>query len=787
MVNHWSFRAKLVTIGLMTGIPLTLLTVLAVWSVSEAEWGTTQGEAEHRRVVAVGALLHHAQAVFVAGDGLLWDADRGLTVERRRVELEAAAKALAADADVLPSDDGKILSALASFAQTDLPKIESETPVDARRAAAQRLRDLGEPALAAAQRASAEARNAEDRAIETQKGAAGRSRMLILLSYLLAMAVSAPLVAFLIRSVMLMIQDVTGCMDNLAQGQVCVAIPHASRRDEIGRMASSIQVFKDNAQELCKMQAMRASQRQDFVVKRDMLALTDALDGEAQFTVGRVAEDAVKVVTVAERMTGASQDMTGRAHAVESDADQATANVDAVAAATEELAASSLEIGRQVTGAHDIASQAVVKAEKASQTIQGMVTAAEEIRQVLSLITDIAAQTNLLALNATIEAARAGDAGKGFAVVANEVKNLANQTAKATDQIAGQLGGISEVSRQAYDAIGEVVSIISQINEAASAIAVAVEEQGAATHHISQNAHEAAERTASVGHGVREIAQGADETGRLAANVTALANDSAAHLGDLQRRLKLILSQTTAMNSSRQGALPVPLPARLFLQTGPAAVDLIDLNQDRALLRPIPPGLALGDRFEMDLPEVGRLNAELEFIDGAGADLKLNGPADAMSRLEAILAGYLALDIPFIAAVKDAANRVGRAFEAQIDKGAATLDDFLDDSYQPIAGSNPAQLMTRFVTVCDRVLPEIQEPMLDVHPGVVFCAAVDRNGFLPTHNRKYSQPQGKDPVWNTPTAAIAGCSTTARGRGPGPTPSPICCKAICATWAAAPM
>jgi methyl-accepting chemotaxis protein len=677
-----SFRGKMLLVGLMTGGPVTALTIVALLSNAEIGRASDAAERQDTRLVAVSTILERTRSL-----------------------------------------------------------VSSTTPDTA-------------AALAQAVAAIESVRQDTAGAAAHAADAARRSSLNILIAYALGLLLAVPLTTWLVRSIVRMIADITGCMAGLAGGDVDVTIPHAGRSDEIGAMAHAIQVFRDNAREVCRMQALRAQDYLDFQVKREMLALTDALDGEAQFTVGNVSEEASKLVGVVTSMGLSNIDIGFKAVTAENDALQATENAEGVAAASEQLAASSDEIAGHVNSTSAVAAEAVGKAGNAAGTIQSMVDAAQEIRQVLNLIAGIASRTNLLALNATIEAARAGSAGKGFAVVANEVKALANQTARATERIASQLGGMGDISQQALTAIEEVSTIIGQVNEAAQFIAGAVDQQRAATRDISANAHQAASRTREVAEGVREIAGAADRTSHQAIDVDRVAEDSAGHLNELRKRLKLILSEAAALNSRRSGPLPVAVPARLVVGGHSAACRLLDLSQTGAALESSQAaGLSLGQLVDLDIPEVGMVSAQVGEV-GVGESLRdtvhltLRAEGDSRERLERIVTGYLALDLPVIALCKRGAGQVAQAFEAELARGAITVDDLFDEDYQAIAGTNPQQHMTRFVALCDRVLPDIQEPVLEAAPSVIFCAAVDRNGFLPTHNRKYSHPQRADPAWN---------------------------------------
>jgi methyl-accepting chemotaxis protein len=225
----------------------------------------------------------------------------------------------------------------------------------------------------------------------------------------------------------------------------------------------------------------------------------------------------------AETMSEQASESSTQAMSAAAGAEQAAVNVQAVAAAVEEFSASINEITQQVTRAANIASEAAQAASRTDATVRGLSEAADKIGAVVKLISDIAAQTNLLALNATIEAARAGDAGKGFAVVANEVKNLANQTARATEDIALQVAQMQSVSNDAIDAIRQISGIVGEIEQASSAVAGAVEEQGAVTQEIARNVSEAANGTAAVSSAIAVVQIAAGETSHAAGGVAASA------------------------------------------------------------------------------------------------------------------------------------------------------------------------------------------------------------------------------------------------------------------------
>jgi methyl-accepting chemotaxis protein/CHASE3 domain sensor protein len=317
----------------------------------------------------------------------------------------------------------------------------------------------------------------------------------------------------------------TDRMTRLAGGDRSVDIPGLERADEIGGMAKALQVFKDS---LIESDRLTEAQRADHEAQRSrgerIDRLTQEFDRLVLAALGRVSAAATQLQATAQTMSATAEQTTRQADAVANASHEATGNVETVAAATEELTASIAEIGRQVTESTRIAGQAVTAAEKTDGTVRGLVDAAQRIGEVVQLITDIASQTNLLALNATIEAARAGEAGKGFAVVASEVKSLANQTAKATEEIGSQIAGIQEISRQAAGAIAEIGRVIAEINHISTTIAAAVEEQGAATKEISRNVQQAARGTQQVSGNIAGVSEAATSTGNASREVLTAAD-----------------------------------------------------------------------------------------------------------------------------------------------------------------------------------------------------------------------------------------------------------------------
>jgi len=332
------------------------------------------------------------------------------------------------------------------------------------------------------------------------------------------------------------LRKIAAVTQRLAAGDAEVAIPGQERRDEIGDLAGSVVVFRDNLVRSRALEAETALARTDAETQRRAAthAMADAFEQAVGGIVGGVSSAATELEATARSLTGSAADAAGQSGTVAVAAGEAAANVNTVAAAAEELGSSVQEIGRQVSGSAELARVAVAEATNTVALVQDLSAAAAKVGDVVALISGIAAQTNLLALNATIEAARAGTAGRGFAVVASEVKALAEQTARATEEITGQIGRIQSSTGQAASAIDGIGRRIREIDDVASNIAAAVEQQGAATQEIVRNVAEAAAGTGAVTGTIASLAQSAEETGAAAAQVLGAASEmsrQSEHLG----------------------------------------------------------------------------------------------------------------------------------------------------------------------------------------------------------------------------------------------------------------
>jgi methyl-accepting chemotaxis protein len=367
---------------------------------------------------------------------------------------------------------------------------------------------------------------AEEEALMEQRQASNVSTVsstftLIIACMVGALVIGLGLAWFIGGSIAGPIGRMTAAMGKLADGDTSVEITGVERGDEVGAMAQATQVFKDNAIETERLRKLSAEQeeRQAEEKRQQMLQLADTFESAIGGVVDTVSSASTELQATAQSMSATAEQSNAQTSSVAAASEEASANVQTVATAAEELSASIAEISRQIAETNKVSQQAVDEADNASQSVAGLAEAAQRIGDVVNLISDIAEQTNLLALNATIEAARAGEAGKGFAVVAGEVKSLANQTAKATQEIAQQVESMQAATGGTVTTIESIVAVIKQISENAQGIAAAVEEQNAATGEISRNVQEASSGTQAVASNITGVRQAAEETGTAAGDV----------------------------------------------------------------------------------------------------------------------------------------------------------------------------------------------------------------------------------------------------------------------------
>ncbi|MCW5703265.1 MAG: methyl-accepting chemotaxis protein [Xanthobacteraceae bacterium] len=365
----------------------------------------------------------------------------------------------------------------------------------------------------------------------------------------LGIAIIAGSIAWMIgRSISRPLGELGARMQGLAEGKLDGDIPGIGRGDEIGAMAATVQIFKDNAVRIRGLEQSEAENQKRAASERR--AAMESLAGDFERSVSGIVRSvsaaATGMQTTAQSMTATASDASSRAATVSAASEGASNNVSTVAAAAEELSGSVAEISRQVSRSSEIATQAVQDAQRTNGIVQALSTGAEKIGEVVKLIHSIAAQTNLLALNATIEAARAGESGRGFAVVASEVKALANQTAKATEEIAAQVAAMQSSTSDAVASIGGIGETIARMSEITTSIATAIDQQGDATREIARNIQQVAAGSNEINANIGSVTSAAAATGTAASDVLTNAKELDNQSGMLRNAVDQFLAKVRA-------------------------------------------------------------------------------------------------------------------------------------------------------------------------------------------------------------------------------------------------
>ncbi len=422
-----------------------------------------------------------------------------------------------------------------------------------------------------------------------------------------------------------------------------------------------------------------------------------------------------------------------------------------VAAATVELAQSAGEIDQRVKAAGALTDDAESAASAANTSVDELKSSIGDIGKVVNLIANVARQTNLLALNATIEAARAGAAGRGFAVVAAEVKELSVRTQAATEEITRKIDTLQKAAAASIAAVHRISDATKAVRPVFSSIAEAVQAQVATTDGLSRNANDTSSFIGAVAQGAGEIRQAAADATSHGETVDRSGQEAGRLTEKLKTRCVIFLRLTDIGDRRQHERLPCELDVTMHMGGALLRGQTADISEGGVLVRlrefkELNPGTVM----DAEIASIGRCELSVVNQSPLGLHLKFGPLApDTRAHLDGRLAEIRSANKEFIARAIDGADRIAGLFEDAVNTGRIGLDDLFDNRYVPIPGTNPQQYRTRFLSLCETLLPGIQEPLLASDPRMIFCVAVDRNGYLPVHNAIYAQPQrSDDPVWN---------------------------------------
>jgi methyl-accepting chemotaxis protein len=414
-----------------------------------------------------------------------------------------------------------------------------------------------------------------------------------------------------------------------------------------------------------------------------------------------------------------------------------------LAAATEELANSSTEISRQVNQASTLTDQVHQVASTASGSLDGLKRSSGEIGNVVNLIAAIAKQTNLLALNAKIEAARAGPAGRGFAVVADEVKALSVETQQATEEIAQRIGQLQHDAAELIAAVNGIVEMIETIQPVFGAVASAAVEQNATTSELARNAAVSSQFVTTVADDAAEIERAAAAASGQSDVVDHSSKTMVQIASELKTRFVIFLRQTEIGNRRRHDRLPCEFAVTLRHPGGTSQGQTLDLSEGGMLAAFDEVGsVPVGTMLDATVSGIGSVRVRVANCTGQGLHLEFKELSEATrGALGTKLAAVREENKELIDRAISVAGQISSTFEELVSSGRISLDALFDNNYVPIEGTDPVQYRTRFLDILERVLPPIQNPVLDANPRMTLCGAIDRNGYIPVHRPTHSQPQ----------------------------------------------
>jgi methyl-accepting chemotaxis protein len=477
------------------------------------------------------------------------------------------------------------------------------------------------------------------------------------------------------------------------------------------------------------------------LLELELGAMIRQLERAADSVAGGAEATAATLSTIRQRTDA----LTGRTSAAQNTATS-------FSQAADKFTLSAQGIGSQVRDAGKLADQASAAARDASLNVDRLRESSAAIGNVVNLIAQIAKQTTLLALNSTIEAARAGAAGRGFAVVASEVKALAVQTQNATEEITKKIEALQRDAAGSVDAVHRISEAIEAIRPVFETVNGAVAEQNQTTGEMSNNAANTSRFIVSVGDSAAEIDSATKEAEAHGESVAKAGNAVSMFAQKLKSRCAVLLRQNERKDRRKHDRLPCHLGIEIQTARGKVAAEVYEISMGGILIGgPNAERLPLHQTLEATLDSIGACRIHTLEPSKAGTPARFEAPDDALvEKIEDRLWAIRDENTEFVTRAMEAGTALTSLFEQAVASGAVSIDDMFDEDYAEIAGTNPLQHRTRILGWADRVLPPFQEAFLAKDPRMVFCVMIDRNGYLPVHNRIYSQPQRPgDVAWNT--------------------------------------
>jgi methyl-accepting chemotaxis protein len=479
--------------------------------------------------------------------------------------------------------------------------------------------------------------------------------------------------------------------------------------------------------------------------------ILELLEVELQAMVRQLERAAASVAGGARSTAETLTAIRHRTEALTGRTSQAHTTAETFSQAADKFTQSAKGIGAQVHDAGRLADEAAAAAREASLNVDRLRESSAAIGNVVNLIASIAKQTTLLALNSTIEAARAGEAGRGFAVVASEVKALAVQTQKATEEIRGKIDALQQDAATSIDAVHRISDAIAAIRPVFAHVDGAVAEQSATTGDMAENAAATSSFIVSVGASAGDIDTATKEAERHGGRVAEAGQSVTALVDKLKSRCAVLLKQSDQGRQRKDERLPCHLQIALQTRSGAIKARIYEISRESLLIAG--DGVASirdGDILAASSDELGPCRIRVIAHSDLGTHMRFVDPdAELTEKIEDTLFTIHDENTACVARAMEAGSKITQLFEDAVARGTISAADLFDTDYAPIAGSNPPQFRTKYLDWADRVLPGLQDAVHAMDPSMAFCAAVDRNGYLPVHNKIYSHPQRSgDVAWN---------------------------------------